>query len=376
MSHMIGKNDKQQGITQAWHGLTEVLPVISLLTCFLSTWDVTKRKLFRVYNNLAGVEVKEETTTCEIVCTDDPSIVIGKPVDCNTYTVLDMKRFLAIVADSMAKIRGAYVASVGSVCDRARQFVSVGIPSGLGTIDDAIDAVKNGATASIVAAGREFQFYLSFLNSFDKSAPFTVVYSSICVVCNNTFNGVLADKDGKRLRISIPHTKNMQAALKDVPAIVDAFFVSIQVFADTLNALALVPINAIDAKAFFAGFLTEKGNSQEDGNENAKQLEEISTRRENQIDRLVSLFVSGKGNNGANLADLFSAITDYYSHESSGGEDAGKQIASSEFGNGAAMKSAAFAILKDDKRIAELIAIGHTLLANRAATLAQADKTA
>lgn len=356
MAHKIGKHDKQQGTQMAWHNLTEVLPVILLANCFLSTFDVVKRRLLRLLKD----GTTEETETCELVCTDDDTIRIGKPVDCVSYTVLGTKQFLGIVQGCMDKIRGSFVASVGSVCDRARIFVSLAIPN-LETLETA-QSITSGQTLRINAAGRDFEFYLSFLSSFDKSCPFTVVMSSICVVCNNTFDATLNDKDGKKLRISIPHTKNMNAALQDVPEIVDAFFTSAQVFAKTMNDFAAIPISANDAKAFFAGFLAEKDKSQEADDASESDVAEMSTRREGRVDRLLSLFVSGKGNSGANHADLFSAITDYYSHESSGGDDKEKQIASSMFGNGATMKAAAFAIMKDDARTAKLIAKGHKLL--------------
>lgn len=369
MSHEITKIDRQQGLQQAWHNLTEVLPVIILATCFLASWDVLKRKLFRPMKakdaNGADVTVFQETDTCELVCTDDDSIIIGKPVHCETYTVLTNKSFLEIVQKTMDKIRGSFVASLGSVCARARIFVSLAIPRDLGTIDDAISARVNAKakTLSIGAAGREFEFYLNFLSSHDKSAPFTVVLSSICTVCNNTFNMNLTDKDGAKLRISIPHTKNMATALENVPEIIDAFFVSAQKFIEVMTALEQIPISASDAKAFFTGFLFEKDKSQSDNGQSEAEENEISTRRANQIDRLTSLFVSGKGNAGQNLCDVFSAVTDYYSHENSGGDDKEKQIASSEFGNGAAMKAYAFAILQDDKKTAKLIAKGQKVLA-------------
>jgi hypothetical protein len=172
----------------------------------------------------------------------------------------------------------------------------------------------------------------------------------------------LADKDGSALRIGVKHTKNMADTLKNVPEIVAAFFVSAQRFAEQMDSLANIPCSAREARSFFAGFLTEKDGDETEATESDKL--ELSARRLNQVSRLVELFATGKGNNGANLADVFSAITDYYSHESAGGtDDKTKQFASSEFGNGASVKAAAFAVLADDKRIASLMALGAKLLA-------------
>lgn len=343
MSHEIRENDKQQGIEMAWHGLTEILSVILLATCWLANWDVTKRKLFRILAD----GTKEETDTCEITCTDDEKTVIGKPVHCETYTLLTNKRFLEIVQDALNRIPGAIVASVGSLCGRARIFVTL----------------KIAQLEIMETAGREFKPYLSFLSSHDKSAPFTGVLNTTCTVCNNTFSMNLLDADGDAFRIRIPHTKNMEAHLKDVPEIVAAFFRTSQKFAEVMNALHSIPITTEDARAFFAGFLFDKAESETDG-KTGKEIGEISTRKANQIDRLTILFREGKGNKGANLSDVFSAITDYYSHESSGGDDKLKQEASSSFGDGAAMKSFAFVILQDDKRTARLIETGKKVLAN------------
>jgi len=383
MSHEIGKFDKHQGIEQAWHNKTEVhpewkdLPVATVLAaCFLSTWDIVKRVLYRripVLMSIVGIKIPDtneqfvETETCELTCTDNPEIIIGKPVHCQTYTVLTNAKFLKIIADTAAKLPGAFVASVLSCCDRARIAVALSIPRELNPqtfADNALSVVNGAMTLTLNAANREFQFYLNFLSSHDKSAPFTVVLSTVCTVCNNTFNCNLLDRNDKRLRISIAHTKNMETALADVPEIVAAAFVTAEKFVATMQTFAAIAISENDARAFFTGFLSAKDANEEESAANDSERAIISARRANQIARLVELFQTGKGNVGQNLADVFSAVTDYYSHESSGGEDTFKQIASSEFGNGAAMKAFAFAVLQDEKKRAKLICDGQKLLAD------------
>lgn len=350
MSHEITDTDKQQGISQAWHGLTEVLPVILLSKCFLATWDVIKRPLYRHYEK-DGKQVQEMTDSAEIVCTDNPEIIIGKPVE-PSYTLFTNKGFLALVQSALDKINGAIVASVGSVCGRARIFVTLQVPE-----------IK-----SFMAAGREFKPYLNFLSSHDKSCGFIVNLGTVCTVCNNTFNMNLADKNEDTLRIQVKHTKNMADMLEGIPEIIAAYFVSVQRFAEIMDSLALVPISEKDAKAFFAGFLTRK---QDDSEKSKAEQAEVSTRRTNQINRLTELFKTGKGNKGENLSDVFQAVTDFYSHENSGAEKTGaeeeqarklRQLASSEFGTGQAMKALAFSILQDDKKTADLIAKGHKVL--------------
>lgn len=348
MSHEIGNNDKQQGISMAWHNLTEVLPVILLQTCFLALWDVIKRPLYRPVTGSNPVAY-EATETAEIVCTDNADIIVGKPVD-PSYHLLTNKSFLALVQSAMDKIQGAIVASVGSVCNRGRIFVTVQVPD----------------LKSFIAAGREFKPFLNFLSSHDKSCPFTVNLSTICTVCNNTFGMNLRDNDNDTLRIRVKHTSNMPAMLEDVPEIIAAYFTSVQKFAEVMNKLALIPISEADAKAFYAAITTEKTD---DSDKTKAEKSELSTRRLNQILRLTELFKTGKGNNGKDLSDLFQAVTDYYSHENSGNVDSQdesdkfKQLASSEFGTGQTMKAYVWSILQNDKKTADFIAKGHKVLA-------------
>lgn len=346
MSHEITEIDQQEGTSMGWHNLTKVKAVILLATCWLAQWDVRKRPLFRKLAD--GTE--QTTDACEVVCTDDEKIIIGKPLDATSYTLLTNKGFLAIVQSCLDKIRGACVASVGSVCRRGRIFVSLQIPQ----------------MESFIAGGREFRPYLNFLSSHDKSCPFVLNLGTVCVVCNNTFNMNLSDRDENTLRIRIKHTAGMAAQLEDVPSIVDAYFASVQKFSEVMNHLAAIPVTEEAAKEFFAGLLTDKMDKAE---KTKGELAELSTRRTNQINRLAELFKTGKGNKGENLSDVFQAVTDYYSHENSGNvssEDSAdkfKQVASSEFGTGQTMKAFAFAVLQDDKRIAKLMAKGKKVLA-------------
>lgn len=345
MSHEISEIDRQQGLSQAWHGLTEVLPVINLKneeTCWLRKWDV--KALVLGVMDQAGKFITSAFQ--QLVCTDNESISIGQPINPKTYSVLTNAGFLAICQDALDRIPGAIVESVGSVCRRARVFVSIRVPK----------------METFQAAGREFKPYLNFLSSHDKSAPFVAMFSCVCTVCNNTFGFNLNDVAADSFRVSVRHTSGMQAAIKDVPAMIEAFMVSVQKFAERMDALVKIPVSVEDARAFFAGFLTDK-LANETADKSKAEVAEISTRKLNQIDRLTELFQTGKGNAGVNLADLFSAVTDYYTHESSGGDDKFKQVASSEFGNGAAMKSLAYVILGDDKRTAATIASGHKVLA-------------
>lgn len=80
---------------------------------------------------------------------------------------------------------------------------------------------------------------------------------------------------------------------------------------------------------------------------------------------MVTLFQDARqGNHGRDAADLFSAVTDYYTHESSSGEDKQRQFVSSEYGAGLQRKQDFFAVLQDGERLKKVYARGLELCAN------------
>ena len=343
MSHEITKIDRQQGIEMGWHGLTEVLPQIELKTSFLSLWDIEKSPLLRPDGTASDY--------CELVCTDNRAIRIDSvPVHCETYVPITNAEFLSVIENALVGIKGATVASVGSVCGRGRIFVSI----------------RLAALASFEAAGREFKPFLNFLSSHDQSCMFTLNTSNICTVCNNTFTANLAatvsnsKNQGEELAMRAKHTKNVKLKLDNVAGLVDKFLGAQAEFQSILNVLGDVKVSRDEGKAFFAGFLAAPGEIKA---ARAGKNPEISTRRGNQVERLNELFISGPGNRGETAADLFSSVTDYYTHESSGERaDIEKQLVSSEYGAGATAKTRAFNILKDGDQFGKVIDAGKAIL--------------
>lgn len=362
MSHEISEIDLQEGTEDAWHHKTIIKAAIDLKDCWLAKWDIVKKNMFT--HNAKGHLVCDEY--CKLVASDNKEIIImGKPVHKDTFQPITNAKFLAIVSDAISRIPGAIVSSVGSVCRRTRVFVSVRIPE----------------QAIFKAAGREFKPYLNFLNSHDQSSPFVAVISFICTVCNNTFtmNLFLVEKDltginaamkRKELRIKLKHTKNVGEKLANVPDVIDAFIGTVGMFQAAMEVFGKTIISLPDAKAFFTGFLNrDLPNGLETlllsgGKLEKEQLEavQISTRRGNQINRLLELHEKGAGNKGETMADIFSAITDYYSHESSSIDDQERQFVSSEFGDGQTKKDEAFELLQNPEKVAHLITVGKALI--------------
>lgn len=339
MSDEIHEIDAQEGTFQAWHGKTIVRQEIPLNDCWLAKWDVEKRPLYRL--KVAGENpLFEQSEFKEITCTDNPNVVIGKPV-ADSYGVISNADFLKVVEQAMRDIPGSSVETVGSVCKRAKIFVSV----------------KLKELESYRAAGREFRPFLNFLSSHDGSTAFVVNTSNICTVCFNTFTANLFTKTEQKS--TVKHTKNALEYLSNVPQLVESWFESNKVFATELDAMARKRVSgAADFDAFFAGLLSV--NSEREA-EKFNPYAPLSTRKANVVDRLTTLAFKGRGNAGENRADAFSAVTDYYSHESA--PNLNRQIESSDFGLGAQIKLRAFNALRDDAAFAAYSRAGQKAIA-------------
>lgn len=320
MSHEIRQHDLQQGRTMAWHGLTDIHPDLSLShpEFFLKKWDVEevsvaiRRKgqfvkmpgawstlLVDLNAGKVNAEGKEEELN---------PLFVSPPFDRETYTPLPNREFLRLIGESLKGLGlSDGVESAGSVFDRRRVFASILLPG--------MEEQELGH--------RKFRNFLNFLNSFDQSTPFLANTSNVCTVCNNTFTANLSA--GGTL---VKHTKNMPERLAKLPDVISEALTVHREFANDFLSLESVTLGKDDAESLFAAFVVANGG--------------LSTRAHNTVARLVQLFGnSSVGNRGQTLADVFSALTDYYSHESSGGDDRLKQFESSEFGSGMRSKQEA-----------------------------------
>jgi len=325
MAHKIGEFDRQEGIKQAWHGLTHVKESINVWDNWLTQWEVSKKPMF----NPDGSPSEWTRVTCS-----DNNLYIGKPVHQDTYSLITNEQFLDIVNDALLSVKGAKIDSVGSVCDRGRVFVSVSIPD----------------LPEFRAAGREFRAYLNFINSHDQSSPFAVNASNVCVVCDNTFRYNLHDKYNKVFRAVVKHTKNANDKLHDIDQMIEAYVGTQVRFKHLMDTLDQAPVTGTTAGNFFTGL-------------HSPVVAKPSTQLINKVDELQSLFRSGRGNRGQTLADVFSAVTDYYTHQSSRSENPWRQIESSEYGFGATMKARTMEILTDPQEYADTVMRGKEVMA-------------
>jgi hypothetical protein len=337
MSHNINRYDLQEGIEQAWHGLTTVRDRIELDTCWLSKWDVGRTPLFAY----APGSERSRTEFDLLVC-DDIDHFIGKPIG-KSYGVITNQSFLVLIRTSLTGM-GHKIWSVGSVRNRGRVFVTIKLDQ---------DHVRK-------CAKREFQDYITFGNSHDQSSELFTANISICTVCDNTYSmnlsivrGQVENDDGEMEDDSVDcrlrHSKN---AVSRLPAIADMIDKAIGVRAEFYKALesfAMVKCDESKAERLFTGF---------EASDDAKA---VSTTTRNRVGELVSLFKRGKGNRGETLADVFQATTDYYTHSHTR-KDLWKQFEASEYGSGASAKRQMFDTLRNGDRLERTVKRGETLL--------------
>lgn len=329
---LILENDKQQGREMGWHGKTDVNPELSLDNCWLGKWDY----------QVKTVQVEGKDTSMRILGVSDvQDLYIGQSFSPNSFKPVFNARLIELLKKA-TEGKDCTLWSCGTVRNRGRQFFSFQLGE------------------SYRAAGRDFVPYFNIGNGNDKSSPLWQNTSTTCVVCDNTFNINMVTAG---IIMEVRKTQNSELKIGDFAKAAKTMLNDQKEFAQALDKLALVPVTEDNAREFFAGFI-------------GKPNQPMAVRTQNNVETLVSLFKSGKGNNGENFADVFSALTDYYTHLSASTEDDAdakwKNFVSSEFGNGSAQKQRAWAVLNNDRQRKDLGRIGKAILkATQAAIKAQ-----
>lgn len=303
MAHNILGRDIQVGLTMAWHGLTTLKEIIRFEDAF--PYEIERAPIYTGKGEqIPGWSV--------FTCSDD-GLIAGKPV-ADTYIAINNSRFWEMVANSVGG-SGYVIESAGTLFDRSRRFLTVKL---------------NVDGESFKVGEREFHSRLSIVDSIDGSTRLYAVNTNTCVVCANTAQIAMGDKSGT-FNLTAKHTSGLLLKIEDIEKAIDAYIGSTAQFKAALAQANSIPVKPENAREAFAGFL---------GNERGEAL---STRSLNTVGRLVSLYRGGAGNRGETLLDVYSAVTDYWTHESSGGESKPgfrmKQFLASEYGSGAKAKA-------------------------------------
>jgi hypothetical protein len=329
MSHGITKRDRQEARHMGWHNLTQINENLDLKNNWLTKWDIQEVGL----KTVGDVEVP-----FKILTGTDDNEVIGKPF-AGTYTPVSNKAFLDMIGEAIGGVKGAVIESVGSVNNRGRVFVSISIKG--------MDKFKVGK--------REFMDYLNFGNGHDQTSAVWANASNICTVCDNTFSMNLnADQE---VKIKVKHSKDVVARLENISEVIDAYAGTQAKFKAEFERLMNEPIKIGNARELFAGWMIRSSGGNQERDLGPKTL--------TKVERLTDLFQIGRGNGGENRADAFSAVTDYFTHESTrnAGRNVARQVFSSDFGLGRTAKSDFWNVIRNDVSVHNYAARGAKALA-------------
>lgn len=327
MAHNIHKRDRQQGRKQAWHNLTDVRECLTLDDNFLTEWEIRKEGLFLPN----GIE-----TDFSILTATDDNEVIGTPFAV-TYKPVSNRMFLDMIKDAIKDVDGTVVESIGSVRNRGRVFVSI--------------SLKGHSEYTI--GRRTFKDYLNFGNAHDQSSSLWVNTTNICTVCDNTFTYNF-NTTGTGISMKAAHKGDIELKINNIVDVVDRHLGAQAKYKAQFEKLVNEPIDQADALCLFAGW----------SNRNKDKNDTITNKSLDKVNRIFWLFNNGQGNLGQSRADAFSAVTDYFTHESTrgGGEDVRAQFVSSEFGTGRDAKINFWDVINDDNKVFEYVESGNRLL--------------
>ena len=347
MADQIGQFDEHEARTMGWHGKTKVDPELTLERSQLVRHEIQPIGLYLPDGSPAIAETNEETgevSQWSLLGYTDCKLTTGKPFNPATFKPFTNAELVAMIKEAIAGM-GAEIESVLTCCNRGKIAVSVKLSDKL-------------ATYSI--GDRVFEQYLSFLLGRDMGCPLVVKTGNVCVVCANTYAMALAS-GGKAVNARVKQTKNGRAKIANMLELIDSA-VGVQAeFKAAFEQAAQHQVKHSEAKAVFTGFLMPEFDGSTLADSERDEFE-LPTRTGNRVDRLLELFHDdSKGNLGSTRADLFSAGTDFYSHESAG-KDTWKQVQSSEFGSAANEKSRLWAVVSNPELYTETKARGEAIL--------------
>jgi hypothetical protein len=307
MAANILERDIQVGTSMAWHKKTKIVDSIDRSNCGI-IYPMRKEQLI-----LQNGKATEHYS----IVSDDDGMAIGNPVK-KGYKLISNEQMIDMVEDSLKGTQHDIV-SVGSIGNREKVFCSIKISD------------------NFVAGGRDTENVVNVL--WGHGGVFGVVARSgfTVIVCANTFAMALGRK-GKELDLQTKHTGNANLKIENMGKAIESHYGVAAEFQKAMNEFSTMALSKSEAKQAIAGFIVR----------DTLDLSEVSSRTSNTIDRIHQLFNGGAGNKGETRCDLFNAFTDFYSHESSGGENRWKQFESSEFGAGHKAKTEAFQLIRGD----------------------------
>jgi len=141
-----------------------------------------------------------------------------------------------------------------------------------------------------------------FVSSHDGSKALQGMITPVRVVCQNTLNAALGNRTNT---FKVFHRKNYQSKKEEAAKVLQlahAYYEDLQV---VMNQLAEKEVSATFMEAFVNSLMPAS-------------KDEVPTRTENRRAQIVSLFSTGRGNNGKTAWDAYNAVTEFVDHHSVG----------------------------------------------------------
>jgi hypothetical protein len=314
MAHLIQQRDIQAGLEQAWHRLTTVVPEVTRENSM--PWDVVESPIhYKVkQTDSYGIEREvyiEDPEFKTLLATDD-WLPVGEPFG-SSYCPTSINMFWEIIRKGMGDTPYQII-SAGTVDNRRKVFASLKVSEGFKIGD------------------RQFNDYITLLDSFDKSTSLQARYSNVCVVCANTFaaNMQSGNQIGKA-----KHTQMIELNIQRLVDAIDQFVGTSAYFQSLLLEANQTACSRDEARAWLTGI-------------EGRNTDSLSNGLKQKTARMVELFDCGRGNEGRSRLDAFSALTDFHSNESTNRKGEDSQYMTSEWGSSSQVKTLAASRFKDD----------------------------
>jgi len=183
----------------------------------------------------------------------------------------------------------------------------------------------------------EVEKYLLLTNSHDGKSSLRMYFTPIRVVCQNTLNMSLKDAaDG----IAIRHTGDIKLKISEAQRALNIATVFYSDFEKVSERMAAKSLKKEDATLYFSQVLKIEDDTKE---------EDVSSRKKNQVNDLLTLWERGKGNDNPAIRHTvwtaFNAVAEYTDHfRTVKGlvDDKTRKLDSIWFGSGFKMKDRAY----------------------------------
>lgn len=196
----------------------------------------------------------------------------------------------------------------------------------------------------------KFQANLNMITSHDGSLACLAYDSMIRIVCSNTLRWSMNASHAAEFKIK--HTKNAAVQFDRLHEFLTAIFAGRDEFANLVKDLQDREVNRNDFRNFAKGYLAKTNK--------VKKGMELSTRSQNAVFELETLFCKGQGNKGETAYDVMNAGTEYWTSGQGTGvnPDTKPHVrwAKSSFGAAAEHKEQWTAAVRD--QFANLVEIG------------------